>query len=249
MMRASAVAGGFYPDDPAELKKMMKSYLDAASPPELEGKLKGLIVPHAGYIYSGPVAAYAYKLLKKERPGKIVLIGPSHYAYFRGLAESGHEEWETPLGRVKTFSLGGMHTYPAAHGPEHSLEVQLPFMQLVLKDFTVAPVLTGDIPPQEGAEVLDKGHFLLVSSDLSHYQPYTDAVERDKRTIGLIESLDIDGFLTQGDACGKTGIAIAMAIAKKHGWSIRLLHYANSGDTAGPKTGVVGYAAMAMTEG
>ncbi len=246
MMRKPVVAGGFYPADPDELKKMMERYIDEAPPPKIKGKLKGLIVPHAGYIYSGPVAAYAYKLLKEENPGKIVLIGPSHYAYFRGLAESGHEEWETPLGKVKTFSLGGMHTYPAAHDPEHSLEVQLPFLQLVLKDFTVAPILTGDVSPSEGAGLLDKGHFLLVSSDLSHYQPYTDAVERDKRTIGLIESLDVDGFLGQGDACGKAGIAIAMAMAKKHGWRIRLLHYANSGDTAGPKTGVVGYAAMAI---
>ncbi len=249
MIREPVVAGSFYPADPDDLKAMMQKYLDKASPPEIKGKLKGLIVPHAGYIYSGPVAAYGYKLLKEEK--KFIILGPSHYSYFTGLAESGHEGWRTPLGITKIFSLKSekIHTYPAAHNPEHSLEVQLPLLQMLLKDFEICPVLTGEIIPSEGAELLETDAFLLVSSDLSHYQPYSHAVERDKRTLELIEKLDLDGFLQEGDACGKMGIAIAMAIAKKHKWKIKKLHYANSGDTAGPKTEVVGYAALAIVEG
>jgi AmmeMemoRadiSam system protein B len=247
MIRMPAVAGSFYPGDENELETMIHDFLDQANVPELSGTLKGIIVPHAGYIYSAPVAAYAYKLLSKQK--KIILIGPSHHGYFEGLAESGCEAWNTPLGITPVYELGNTHSYPAAHNPEHSLEVQLPFLQIVLSDFSIAPVLTGNISPDDGAELIDNGDFLVVSSDLSHYKPYDDAVAIDRTTIELIENLDLEGFLKNGDACGKTGIAIAMALAKKHGWKIKKLNYANSGDTAGPKTGVVGYAAFAILEG
>lgn len=243
-VRMPAVAGTFYPGDEKELKGMVTKYLEDAKPPELEGELKGLIVPHAGYIYSGPVAAYGYKLMKGQK--RIILIGPSHHAYFEGICESGHAGWNTPLGIAKAFSMQ-LNAYPAAHQPEHSVEVQIPFLQVVLDDFEVDPILTGNVNPSEAADALEnEDGFLLISSDLSHYLPYDVAVKRDDETIRLIESMDLKGFMEKGDACGKMGILIAMELAKRKGWKFQLLYYANSGDTAGPKTGVVGYAAIAI---
>lgn len=231
---------------------MISGYIERANPEIQKGKLRGIIVPHAGYIYSGPVAAYGYKLLQDIELKRIILIGPSHYAMFPGMVESGYSSWGTPLGETETFSIQ-LPSYAPAHEPEHSLEVQLPFLQHVLegKKFQICPILTGEISPKEGAAVLEKvkDAFFVVSSDLSHYLPYDTAVTRDRLSVSLIEALDVDGFVKNGDACGKTGIAIIMALAKKKGWKIVKLHYANSGDTAGPKDGVVGYAALAIVEG
>ena len=258
-VRMPSVADKFYPGDPARLKKMINDLIKAADVPEPEGKLRGIIVPHAGYVYSAPVASYAYKLLEKENPKKILMLGPSHYAHFLGLAESGYAGWNTPFGIVNTYSIRNdsnqenIHVYPAVHDPEHSLEVQVPFIQHVMhgKDYSIDPILTGEMPPLKGAEVLEnpaEDSFLVVSSDLSHYLPYSDAVERDKNTVSLMESLDIEGFLNAGDACGKMGISIAIELARKKDWKIQALYYANSGDTAGPKSEVVGYAALAIIE-
>src|SRR5208283_3521956 len=159
--RSPAVAGGFYPSDPEELREMILGYCDAAAKEKrsVSGRLRGIIVPHAGYIYSGPVAAYAYDLLRsmKRKPKRIIIIGPSHYAAFPGLAESGYDAWSTPLGDTKVFSIGS-HTvmdFPGAHEPEHSLEVQVPFLQVALgEDFEMDPILTGEIGPRSGAEAL-----------------------------------------------------------------------------------------------
>lgn len=254
MERMPAVAGSFYPGDAEGLRDLISGYLGRAKPETPGGKLRGIVVPHAGYIYSGPVAAYGYKLLQgMETPARIVILGPSHYAMFPGLAESGHSSWGTPLGETETFSMG-LPACPSAHEPEHSLEVQLPFLQHVLngKKFGICPVLTGEIAAKEGASVLNAcagDSFFVVSSDLSHYLPYNTAVTRDRLSISLMEALDVDGFVKNGDACGKTGIAIIMALAKRNGWKIKKLRYANSGDTAGPKDAVVGYAALAIVEG
>jgi AmmeMemoRadiSam system protein B len=243
--RIPAVAGSFYPGSAQDLEELIGGYLGNADP-EPSKNLKGLIVPHAGYIYSGPVAAYGYKLLEKEKPDKLIALGPSHYAMFPGMAESGAEIWQTPLGDVETFSIG-LEQNAAAHRPEHSIEVQVPFLQKVLGKFSFDPILTGEISPQEAAGVLEKrDEFLLISSDLSHYMPYGQAVEKDRNTISLIEKNDVSAFMTKGDACGNSGIAIAMELAKRKGWSFRLLNYANSGDTSGPKSNVVGYAAIAI---
>lgn len=263
-----AVAGAFYPDDADELRKMLAGFSDKAANDKSaklpKGKLKGIIVPHAGYIYSGPVAAYAYNLFKtlkkSDIPEKIIIIGPSHYASFPGIAESGYAAWRTPLGDVGSFSIrdrenaADINVYPAVHGPEHSVEVQLPFLQVALegKRFQVDPIVTGETEPRSAAALLSKpvdDCFLVVSSDLSHYMPYQEAIERDKRTLSLINSMDVDAFAMNGDACGRSGISIAIALAKKKGWRFQLLKYANSGDTAGPKTEVVGYAALAIMEG
>lgn len=254
MERVAAVAGAFYPGDSDGLRKLISGYIARASPETPKGALRGIIVPHAGYVYSAPVAAYGYKLIQKARiPQRIILLGPSHYALFPGMAESGYTSWRTPLGETGTFSIG-IPPYPSAHEPEHSLEVQMPFLQHVLegKKFAVCPILTGEIAPEEGAAMLEpqaRDSFFVVSSDLSHYMPYAEAAGRDRKTIALMESLDVDGFVQKGDACGKAGIAIIMALAKKKGWRVKLLHYANSGDTAGPKDAVVGYAALAIVEG
>ncbi len=242
-VRDAAVAGSFYPAGADELEKLIDEYLENADPEPSEN-LKGLILPHAGYVYSGAVAAYGYKLLEKQK--KILALGPSHYAMFPGLVESGMAKWETPFGKVKTYSIG-LKQYPAAHRPEHSLEVQLPFLQKVLKDFEFDPILTGEVSPTEGADTLEKrDDFLLISSDLSHYMPYDDALEKDRNTLSMIEKNDLEGFLAKGDACGRTGIAIAMELAKRKGWKFRILKYANSGDTAGARDNVVGYAAIAI---
>lgn len=265
MERMPAVAGTFYPGDAGELRQMISEYLSAAKPETPSGKLRGIIVPHAGYIYSGPVAAWGYKLLQDPKlkihdTGRILLLGPSHYSMFMGLAEGGFQSWRTPLGETGTFSIRGkgnqeiINTYPGAHEPEHSLEVQLPFLQHVLegRKFAIDPVLTGEIAPGPAAAVLEqsaKDPFFVVSSDLSHYMPYGDAVAKDSKSIALMEALDVEGFAGRGDACGKTGIAAVMALARKKGWKIKKLHYANSGDTAGPKSEVVGYAALAILEG
>jgi AmmeMemoRadiSam system protein B len=242
-VRDAAVAGSFYPGAADELENLIEEYLGRADSAPAKN-LKGIIVPHAGYIYSGSVAAFGFRLMKDQK--RVIAIGPSHYAMFPGLAESGMAKWETPFGRVNTFSIG-LEAYPAAHRPEHSIEVQLPFLQKVLKDFEFDPILTGDISPKDGADILEKrGEFLLISSDLSHYMPYEQAVEKDRKTLSMIEKGDLQGFLAHGDACGRTGIAIAMELAKRKGWKFRILKYANSGDTAGPKSNVVGYAAIAI---
>jgi AmmeMemoRadiSam system protein B len=269
--RAPAVAGSFYPGDQMELRQMINGYLKQAEEdkgdwlhsqgkPSKKRGLRGIIVPHAGYVYSGPVAAYGYALLKHfEIPKRIIILGPSHYAAFPGLAESGYDSWSTPLGDILSFSIidkknsATVVEFPPAHDPEHSLEVQLPFLQVALegKSFKVDPILTGEVGPRSGADALAeaiKDAFLIVSSDLSHYMPYKEACAKDAQTLGIIDSMDPDRFLKQGDACGRTGISIAIALAKKIGWKIEPLRYANSGDTAGPKSEVVGYAALAIYE-
>lgn len=256
--RYPAVAGAFYPSEEDELKEMIHSFLGKATSASAEIKnLRGLIVPHAGYVYSGPVAAFAYKLLLDKKFQKVIAIGPSHYAAFIGAAEDDNDFWQTPLGNVKTERMSSLvrsreiHCYPQAHAPEHCLEVQLPFLQTVLSDFVFYPILSGEISPAVLAEVIEPAlrndTLLLISSDLSHYLPYQNAVRVDKNTINIISSLDFKNAHLI-DACGKTGIITAMHIAKSKKWKVKLLDYRNSGDTAGPKSNVVGYAAFAFYE-
>jgi len=261
--RLPAVAGTFYPGDPKDLQKMIDEYLASAKDVPIEGRLRGLVIPHAGYIYSGPVAAYGYRLLAHYR-GKIrriILLGPSHYAAFFGACESGFDSWQTPLGIVRAVSLRGempkefremVNIYPEAHAPEHCLEVQLPFLQTVLgNDLEVWPLLCGEINPATLASAIlpfvDDRSLVLASSDLSHYLPYAEAVKIDGVANRTVPALDISGFTLSGDACGKIGILTLMNIAKKKGWKGKLLDYRNSGDTAGPKDGVVGYGCYAFS--
>ena len=220
---------------------------------QFNGNLRALIVPHAGYIYSGPVAAYAYSLLKnfKHKKLKIILLGPSHYVHNDEAVCDDNDFWETPIGKVKIFE----NDFPKngmPHMREHCLEVQIPFLQRVIEDFEILPLVAGDTNPKETSkkiiEILDKDTILIISTDLSHFFDYDTANKIDKNTIDAIKNLDYDKLAEEGDACGKIPILTAIDIAKKLNWKIRLLDYRNSGDTAGMKSSVVGYASFALYE-
>ena len=251
--RKSAVAGSFYPANKAELEKLITGLFAQAKKSKLTGKLKGLVVPHAGYIYSGVVAASAYLLLQQmeqEHPEKrkIIIIGPSHFVPFKGIGASGAKKWETPLGTAVTNEKG-LPQRPKAHGQEHSIEVQVPFLQSVLKKFTITPIVYGNATAQEIARIcgklIDGNTIIIASSDLSHYYQYEDANDIDSVANKAIPALDI-GKAAKAEACGIRGILALMLIAKKGKWKGKLLDYRNSGDTAGSKDSVVGYGAYAF---
>lgn len=261
LVRPPAVAGAFYPSDAEELEEMIDQFLEEAEDVEVDGRLRALVEPHAGYIYSGPVAAYGYKLLSEysREIKKVFLLGPSHYGSFFGAAESGAKTWETPLGQVKIGSFIEkaenkeiFPVYEKAHTSEHCLEVQVPFLQRVLSDFTLYPVLVSDVVPDsvadEMARQLDDETIVIASSDLSHYKSYDAAVRTDSIANKTVPALDIQKFSAKGDACGKTAIMILMHLAKKMKWKGKMLDYRNSGDTAGPKDQVVGYGCYAFYE-
>jgi MEMO1 family protein len=247
-IRRPAVAGAFYPDDPNELSEMIKGFLSKVPKQSISGELKAIIVPHAGYEYSGQVAACAYSLLKTVAPKKILILGPSHYEYFFGIVGDTNEYWETPLGKVKVTSHN-LQKFEAAHAKEHSIEVQVPFLQTILKDFEIMPAAAGDDESDEIAEQIKPfltSHFLIVSSDLSHYHSYADASKLDNLTCGAIKNLDIDKLKSEGEACGVKGIIAVLQIAKELDWKCKLLCSKNSGDITGDKTRVVGYASIAF---
>lgn len=264
-IRRAAVAGSFYPESPERLRRTIEVLLAQAHPPALAGKLRGLIVPHAGYIYSGPVAATGYKTLQSSEFDrsllKVLLLGPAHYVYFAGAATLDVDAWETPVGLVKTardliaraLERRDLQNNPDAHAPEHSLEVQLPFLQIVLPDVEIFPILTGECEYRELAHTLspyvDELDLIIVSSDLSHYYPYEEARQRDALAHQALESLNRTLMEERGEACGKTAILTLMQIACERGWSAKLLDYRNSGDTTGDKLRVVGYGCYAFYEG
>ena len=259
--RAAAVAGLFYPGDAVALARDVQTLLAAAKPVSPDGAPKALIVPHAGYVYSGPVAATAYAQLRPLR-GKIrrvVLLGPVHRVPVRGLALPGTHAFETPLGRIpvdrdainRIVTLRQVTTSPAAHAHEHSLEVQLPFLQTVLGDFQLVPLAVGDATADDVAEVIEAlwggpETLFVVSSDLSHYLPYRAAQQIDGSTcaaIARLQSLD-----NHEQACGATPLNGLLLAARHHRLRPHLLDLRNSGDTAGDRERVVGYAAFAFTE-
>lgn len=252
-IRKPAVAGIFYPANPKELKKMIEKFMQSTKTKKPEEKLKAIISPHAGYIYSGIVAGKAYSLIKKldqKKQWKTIIIGPSHFVAFNGAANSGAQYWETPLGKAKTSEKGFIQ-YPYSHAMEHSIETQIPFLQCSLKKFTINPIVFGKIEPTELAgqikELLDEDTIIIASSDLSHYYSYDEAIAIDSIANKSIPRLDIE-TTTQIEACGLTGILALMHIAKKLNWKGKLIDYKNSGDTAGDKNSVVGYGAYAFFE-
>ncbi|MBU1992859.1 AmmeMemoRadiSam system protein B [Patescibacteria group bacterium] len=260
-IRHPAVADMFYPGKSAVLRQQVSQFLEQANPPNIGGRIKGLIAPHAGYVYSGPVAAYAYKSLEnldREKDWKILLLGPSHQIPFSGAAVSEFEEWETPLGNVKVGDIREkikktdlIKDIPGADSDEHSLEVQIPFLQTVLQKFTIYPLVLGSVNSRLLAEELaefckEDDVLTVVSSDLSHYLGYEDAKETDFETCEAISGLDTTKMDEIGDACGKNAILTLMHIAKKLKWKCKMLNYRNSGDTAGDKYRVVGYGAYAF---
>jgi len=257
-------AGSFYPAEKEPLDRAIRKMLEE-NPVEAtlkkfkisSSKIRALIVPHAGYVYSGPVAAAAYNALSRTSPKRIVLLGPSHQDYIDG-AYSFAGEWITPLGAISARSHALLPRLRAIDDDqEHSLEVQVPFIQVALeqaKGFEFAPVIYGEIDAEDLFEsiggLVSKQSIFIASSDLSHYLPYAEAKTVDTETIRAILSLDYDEFMRIGDACGKTGIAALMLIAEKNRWKPFLLDYRNSGDTAGSadKNRVVGYASIVFVE-
>ncbi|WP_093028430.1 AmmeMemoRadiSam system protein B [Thiocapsa roseopersicina] len=255
LSRSPAVAGLFYPGDPRVLKRTVDELLAEASP---EGEPpKALIVPHAGYIYSGPIAATAYATLIRVRATvhRVVLLGPAHRVALRGLAASSADRFETPLGPVQldraaidlALTLPQVRLMDAAHVQEHSLEVQLPFLQEVLERFSLAPFVVGDAGPEEVAEVLDllwggPETLIVISSDLSHYHTYATARALDTATSAAIEALRPQDIGYE-QACGRIPVNGLLAVARRRGMQARTLDLRNSGDTAGSRDQVVGYGA------
>jgi AmmeMemoRadiSam system protein B len=258
-IRPAAVAGMFYPDDPVELARDVRAMLSAAH--VHTQRPKALIAPHAGYIYSGPVAASAYALLAPiaAQIKHVVLLGPTHRVAVRGLALPGVDAFDTPLGRVeidvaaaqKIAHLPQVTISPQAHALEHSLEVQLPFLQTLLPDFKLLPLAVGMATPEEVDEVLEvlwggPETLIVISSDLSHYLPYATAKQVDGMTADTI--LHLQAPVSHEQACGGTPVNGLLLAARQHGLTPHLLDLRNSGDTAGDKSRVVGYAAFAFTE-
>lgn len=255
-IRQPAVAGLFYPSDPEELRSQVDRFLDQAESADVPPP-KALIAPHAGYIYSGPVAATAYARLKKERDAinRVVLLGPSHRVGFFGLAASSAEFFRTPLGDVpvdreavkRVLQLPQVHEMDEAHLMEHSLEVHLPFLQETLECFSLVPLVVGDAGPEEVAEVLEAlwggpETLIVISSDLSHYHDYDTARDMDSAVSEAIEALKPERVGYEG-ACGRNPINGLLRVASRKGMKAETIDLRNSGDTAGPKDRVVGYGA------
>ena len=257
VVREPAVAGQFYPDDPGELRALVSRFLEAAectegTPP------KALIAPHAGYVYSGAVAASAYACLSPYRDvyTRVVLLGPCHRVPVVGMAVSAADAFRTPLGdvpvdreAVEALEAKGVKAFEASHQYEHSLEVQLPFLQTVLGDFSIVPVVVGEARAKAVAGVIEAlwggpETLIVISSDLSHYLDYDSARARDSATCRRIEDLDIG--IDHDDACGATPLRGLLLAAKRHGMHIRTLDLRNSGDTEGDRDFVVGYGAWVL---
>ena len=258
MNRQPAVAGTFYPANPQQLHQMLDQYLNDA---ETGGKVpKAIIAPHAGYIYSGPVAASAYARLKKahDRITRVVIIGPSHRVAFSGLAVSQAQSFITPLGfiPVDQEAVAAIARLPfvdyleQAHTHEHSLEVQLPFLQEMLDDFKIVPIVAGDATPEQVSQVIEAlwggdETLIVISSDLSHYHDYESAKQLDKATSSAIEHLQYER-LSPDSACGKVPVSGLLKLAREKSLTIKAIDLRNSGDTAGDKSSVVGYGAYVI---
>jgi hypothetical protein len=267
-VREPAVAGRFYPRAPAELRRAVEALVAASGDGVVPGA-RAILSPHAGYPCSGALAARAVTALRPapsaapRAPGTVFLLGPAHFLAVRGVALTTADAFETPLGAVEVDRaardtlLAQGAPYCVAdhpHAPEHSLEVQLPFLQVVLPGWRVVPMLTGDSLDVEAvaadlATLLDDGPSTAVvaSSDLSHYYPYAVARQMDESALDAV----VRGRAAQVatcEACGREGLLVVMAVARRLGWAPRLLGYASSGDTCGPKSEVVGYGCVAWYE-
>jgi AmmeMemoRadiSam system protein B len=255
LIREPAVAGLFYPDDPQQLKQSIHHYLNLAT---TDGHApKALIVPHAGYRYSGEIAANAYHLLKQagDKIHTVILMGPSHHVGFRGVAVPGVDYFATPLGDVlidkskisDISDLPFVQVRDNAHLQEHSLEVQVPFLQELLNDFSLVPIVAGNASAEEIGIVLERlwggsETLIVISSDLSHYHNYTTAVQMDYETSKAIEQLKPE-LIEYESACGRIPVNGLLIVARKFGLSAHTLDLRNSGDTSGSKDKVVGYGA------
>lgn len=256
-VRAPAVAGLFYPGDAAELGATVDALLEQA--PVVDAPTaRTFIVPHAGYVYSGVVAATVYARIKRSAANaqRVVMIGPSHRVYLRGIAIPQADAFRTPLGDVPLDApakralvrRGDVILSDAPHAIEHSLEVQLPFLQRIVREASIVPLVVGEASPEHIASVLadvvDAHTLLLASSDLSHYLSYDEAQAHDSQTSARILSFAND--LAGEDACGAVALNGVLLFAKRRGAGIEELARLNSGDTAGDRARVVGYGAYAI---
>jgi hypothetical protein len=263
----------FYPAEPARLASLVRQCLDA--PPRSDvpaadqrghepGALRALVVPHAGYVYSGPTAGAAYRLLRElaadARPRTVLLLGPAHHVPVLGIAASSAQGWTTPLGevaldlpsrdRLLADAPGVVAVDDRAHAPEHSLEVQLPFLQTVLPGVPVLPLLVGEVAPSVGARALlpwwrDRSVLVVVSTDLSHFEPVATAERHDARTVVAVCAADA-ASVGDRDACGARPLRVLLTLAAADRARVRLLDRRTSADTAGSPDRVVGYGAFAV---
>jgi MEMO1 family protein len=264
-IRKSAIAGSWYPGNSVVLRTDIENYFQNVPDQNIGGRVIGLIVPHAGYVYSGQIAANAYKIIRGERFDSVIVIGPSHHAYFHGVSVYDRGGYETPLGVVSIdVSLARsimacseiIFSVPAVHLREHSVEIQLPFLQVALGEFHFVSVVMGDQSPQTCetlaksimAAVGDQKVLIVGSSDLSHFHSYDNATTLDHRAISHVIKMDGQGLLRdlENDTCEACGggpiVATIMASKKLGANGASLLKYANSGDVTGDKKNVVGYA-------
>jgi len=262
-VRHAAVAGMFYPGDPRELDAAVRGYLAEASATAPAGPVpKAIIAPHAGYVYSGPIAATAYARLKPNAATvrRVVLLGPCHRVAVRGLAAPSADAFATPLGSVpldraaieSIMGLPQVEIFDATHTDEHSLEVHIPFLQELFDQFTLVPLVVGQASAQEVAEVLETlwggpETVIVISSDLSHYLDYESARRSDAATCKAIEALD-PGAIDRDQACGRVPVSGLLTLAKRRGLRVETLDLRNSGDTAGDRSRVVGYGAWMFVE-
>jgi len=268
-VRESVIAGSWYPGDPARLTKDIKGYLKRVLVHKIEGDLTALISPHAGYLYSGQVAAHAYKLLEGKEYDIVVIVAPSHRAYFKGASVYPRGGYRTPLGIVPiaeevTEALMNKSTLidaiPKAHAQEHSLEIQLPFLQVVLGEFRLVPIVMGDqdfptckeVSTAIADAIKGKNALLIASTDLSHFHPYENAMTLDQVVLDHVNAFDPEGLskaLKKGqcEACGGGPVVAVMLAAQALGADkSEVLNYANSGDVTGDHSSVVGYMAAAL---
>ena len=258
--RPAAVADMFYTGNPVQLQAEVQSMLAQAS--VTVSMPKAIIVPHAGYIYSGPIAASAFAQLipAKDKIHRVVLLGPCHRVALSGLATSSADFFETPLGLIpidrelskQLLQFPQVHEFDQTHAQEHSLEVQLPFLQQTLNKFTLLPLVVGDASSTDVHEVLEAvwggdETLIVISSDLSHYHDYNTAQQMDSATCQAIENLDSD-HIHHEQACGRNPVLGLLLSARKHNLKVTTLDLRNSGDTAGSKDKVVGYGAWAFEQ-
>jgi AmmeMemoRadiSam system protein B/AmmeMemoRadiSam system protein A len=256
-IRPPAVAGQFYPNDPEKLRKTIKTLLKDASGVDIKETIRGLVSPHAGYIYSGVVAAAGYRQIAPSTR-TVILLGPSHRFSLKGPSIPSVTAYQTPLGDVRLAQLAFklrklpiFESVPEAHKMEHSLEVQLPFLQVMLKAFEIVPILINSGDPKALAAVLaphiDNDTLIVASTDLSHYYPYERAVSLDRICTSAITNAEFSS-MPLCEACGKQAVMTLMYIAEIKNWDAKLIDYKNSGDTAGDKDNVVGYASIAFVD-
>lgn len=254
-VKRPVVAGMFYPATVNELSATLDDLMQTA---EVDADVRpyALIAPHAGYRYSGPVAASAYATLTPwaDQIGRVVVLAPSHRLGFRGIATSSADLFQTPLGDIpvdraavtQLKGLPGVVELDEAFAQEHALEVQLPFLQKVLSAFELVPLIVGEADSEEVSNVIDSllspETLVVVSSDLSHFLEYSSCQRRDRSTTALIENMQAEE-IGPYDACGAFPVRGLLKSARRHGWRVRTLDLRNSGDTAGDKSRVVGYGA------